>query len=281
MKRQCAENCSREMLSKTNFATSHKVQLPSGVILHVERKGEGAHGIVCVPAALATAQFCFAPQLQHFGRQGSPFTIVAFDPRGYGDSRPPERDFSIKPVHFLEQDAVDAHDVMQQLGFNSYSVLGWCNGATAGMFLAARQPQAITKLVIWGGVAYLTQEDIDLYKTKLGSIDDWNLEYREPLEKVYVGSTQDLRSLWSGWRNSTEAKLKDGGDLCKSELSKIQCPTLVLPGDKDPILPLFHPMYINKHIASSQLKSFPDGKHNIHLKYAQEFNEEVETFLLS
>ena len=273
---------SKKHFSGTSVATSsHQVQLPSGVSLHVERKGEGGHGIVCVPAALATALFSFVPQLQHFGRQGSPFTIVAFDPRGYGGSRPPERDFSIKPVHFLEQDAIDAHDLMQQLGFNSYSVLGWCNGATTGMFLAARQPQAVTKLVIWGGIAYLTQEDIDLYKTKLGSIADWSPEYREPLEKVYAGSARDLASLWSEWMDSSVAKLKDGGDLCKSELSKIQCPTLVLHGDKDPIMPPFHPTYINEHIAGSRLKSFPEGKHNIHLKYAQEFNEEVEKFLLS
>ena len=234
---------------------------------------------MCVPGALAmgTALFSFVPQLQHFGRQGSPFTIVTFDPRGYGGSRPPERDFSIKPVHFLEQDTMDAHDLMQQLGFNSYSVLGWCNGATTGMLLAARQPQAVTKLVIWGGVAYLTQEDIDLFE-KTRNIANWSVQMREPPEKVY-GS--DLASLWSDWIDSMVAKLKDGGDLCKSELQKVQCPTLVLHGDKDPLVPPFHPTYINEHIAGSRLKSFPEGKHNIHLKYAQEFNEEVETFLLS
>ena len=137
--------------SSSSSSSNHQVQLPSGVRLLVERYGDGAHGIVCVPGALSTTELSFAPQLQHFGREGSPFTIVAFDPRGYGESRPPNRDFSIKPVHFLEQDAMDAHELMQQLGFNSYSVLGWCNGATAGMILAARQPQAISKLVILVG----------------------------------------------------------------------------------------------------------------------------------
>ena len=265
--------------SGSSSSSNHQVhELPSGVRLHVERYGDGAHGIVCVPGALSTAQLSFAPQLQHFGREGgSPFTIVAFDPRGYGDSRPPNRDFSIKPVHFLEQDAMDAHDLMQQLGFKSYSVLGWCNGATAGMILAARQPQAISKLVIWGGVAYLTQEDIDMYKI-LGSSDAWSPQSREPLLTVY-GS--ELDSLWSKWIDSTVETLKDGGDLCRNELSMIQCPTLVLHGVKDPIVPFYHSTYINEHITSSRLKSFQEGKHTIHLKYAQEFNEEVEKFLLN
>lgn len=36
--------------------------------------------------------------------------MVGWDPRGYGKSRPPERDF---PPDFLERDAKDAVDLMK------------------------------------------------------------------------------------------------------------------------------------------------------------------------
>lgn len=36
--------------------------------------------------------------------------MVAWDPRGYGHSRPPDRDF---PMDFLERDAKDAVDLMK------------------------------------------------------------------------------------------------------------------------------------------------------------------------
>lgn len=43
--------------------------------------------------------------------------MVAFDPRGYGHSRPPDRDF---PVDFFERDAKDAVDLMK-VGFSGKS----------------------------------------------------------------------------------------------------------------------------------------------------------------
>ena len=50
----------------------------------------------------------FAPQLQNLNKKR--FTVVAWDPRGYGQSRPPDRDF---PLDFFERDAKDAVDLMK------------------------------------------------------------------------------------------------------------------------------------------------------------------------
>ena len=41
------------------------------------------------------------------------FHVVSFDPRGYGRSRPPSRDF---PVGFYQRDADDAAALMRSLG---------------------------------------------------------------------------------------------------------------------------------------------------------------------
>lgn len=50
----------------------------------------------------------FGPQLKTLNKER--FTVVGFDPRGYGQSRPPDRDF---PPDFFERDAKDAVDLMQ------------------------------------------------------------------------------------------------------------------------------------------------------------------------
>lgn len=55
-----------------------------------------------------SGQTDFGPQLQSLNKQL--FTIVAWDPRGYGKSIPPSRDF---PPDFFERDAKDAVDLMQ------------------------------------------------------------------------------------------------------------------------------------------------------------------------
>lgn len=55
-----------------------------------------------------SGQTDFGPQLKSMNKQL--FTIVAWDPRGYGQSIPPSRDF---PPDFFERDAKDAVDLMQ------------------------------------------------------------------------------------------------------------------------------------------------------------------------
>lgn len=50
----------------------------------------------------------FGPQLKSLNKER--FTVVGWDPRGYGQSRPPDRDF---PLDFFERDAKDAVDLMQ------------------------------------------------------------------------------------------------------------------------------------------------------------------------
>jgi valacyclovir hydrolase len=59
----------------------------------------------------------------------------------------------------------------------------------------------------------------------------------------------------------------------------VKCPTLVLHGAKDPLVPGLHPEAIHRGIAQSRLHIFPEGKHNIHLKYADEFNAIAFAFL--
>ena len=257
--------------------------LVNGVNLHYVLAGEGEHAILCIAGALGTARGDFGPQLEFFGKGNdlsagarSEFTIVGFDAQGYGSSRPPKRDFQIKPVHFLRQDGLDGHELMQRLDFKTYSVLGWSDGAIAAMFLAASFPHAMRKLVVWGGNAFVGDDDILLFEQSR-DLDKWSPRKRREMEAVY-GS--ELGPLWSRWIDSMVALLEEGGNLCQEEVGKIQCPTLILHGDKDPLVPQHHPAYLKENIAHSQFHQFPDGKHGIHLQYAAEFNRIVKDFLL-
>lgn len=55
-----------------------------------------------------TTKTDFGPQLKSLNKER--FTVVGWDPRGNGNSRPPERDF---PLNFYERDAKDAVDLMK------------------------------------------------------------------------------------------------------------------------------------------------------------------------
>ena len=66
--------------------------------VHYEDRGTGP-ALLLIPGALGSARTDFGPQLEELPAH---FRVIAADPRGYGRSRPPERDF---PLDFLERDA--------------------------------------------------------------------------------------------------------------------------------------------------------------------------------
>lgn len=103
----------------------------------------------------------FKPQIEQLNRKE--LTIVAWDPPGYGNSRPPDREF---PIDFYEKDAVYAHDLMKKLGFSNYSLVGWSDGGNTSMIIAAMYPKTIQKLVIFGSNASILPEEMEIYEGK-------------------------------------------------------------------------------------------------------------------
>lgn len=80
-------------------------------------------------------------------RLAQDFTVVAADLRGYGDSGKPRGD----PEHMLYSKRVMAQDqveVMQQLGFESFLLVGHDRGARVSHRLAKDHPQRVRKLAV-------------------------------------------------------------------------------------------------------------------------------------
>ena len=88
-----------------------------------------------------------------------------------------------------------------------------------------------------------------------------------------------VQKLWGGWIDGVTNILKEcEGNLCQELLPNITCPTLIIHGEKDPLVPSFHPQYIHKNVKDSVLHLMPEGRHNLHLRFAEEFNKYVTDF---
>ncbi|KAM4628932.1 valacyclovir hydrolase [Polymixia lowei] len=244
----------------------------NGVDLHYEQTGRGKHAVLLLPGALGSTQTDFGPQLKSLSKER--FTIVGWDPRGYGRSRPPGRDF---PPDFFERDAKDAVDLMKALGFGRFSLLGWSDGGITALIAAAKNPDLINKMVVWGSNAYVSQQDLKIYNA-IRDVSQWSARMRQPMEEMY--GAELFPKTWEAWVDGiTQFVQRPEGSICMELLPLVSCPTLIIHGEKDPMVPSFHPQYLLKHIRGSRLHLMPEGKHNLHLRFAVEFNKLVEDFL--
>ncbi|XP_053570647.1 valacyclovir hydrolase-like isoform X2 [Bombina bombina] len=251
--------------------TSSRLEV-NGVNLHYQRTGWGKHAVLLLPGVLGSSQTDFAPQLTYLNKEL--FTIVAWDPRGYGRSIPPNRDF---PPDFYERDAKDAVDLMKALKFERFSLLGWSDGGITALIAAGTYPSHIHKLVVWGANAYVTDEDVKLYEA-VRDVSNWSENMRKPLENLY--GKKYLAKTFTEWVDAVyQFTSRLDGNICRHLLPLIKCPTLIIHGNKDAMIPPVHPQFLHKQIKGSRLHLIPDGNHNLHLRYAEEFNKLVEHFL--
>lgn len=119
--------------------------------------GSGPNALILLPGALGTIHTDFQPQIDALPELLDDYTIVAWDPPGYGKSRPPERTF---PPGFYHRDAYLADALMRRLGFDKYSIAGWSDGGGTGLVMASRYPEAIKKLIVWGGGTYVCPKEL-------------------------------------------------------------------------------------------------------------------------
>lgn len=256
--------------------SENKVQVGKFNVNYAKAGSGKDKAVLLLPGALGSGQSDFKPQLDGLPSLLPNHTIIAFDPPGYGKSRPPAKRFHLD---FYQEDAEVAADLMKQLDFPSYSVLGWSDGGITGMILSSLFPKAVNKLVIWGSNAYITEEETSIYES-VRDVSKWSEKMRQPMVEMY--GKEGFAKLWGEWIDTLcEIYKKRNGDICKDRLANINCPTFILHGAKDPLVAAEHVPYLQQHIRNTQLHVFPEGKHNIHLRYAKEFNELVAHFLLN
>lgn len=160
---------------------------------------------------------------------------------------------------------------MKNLGYDTYSVVGFSDGGRTGLMMAAKAPDVIRKAVAWGCNSFITPEEKRVIRS-IRSIKGWSEEIKRPLEKIY-GS--ELQSIWD--------KLSDvwlsAENLFRDDLPLIQCPVFILHGDKDPMVLKSHSEVFKNNIKKCRVHRFPFEGHNLQQTAPSQFNALVQEFL--
>lgn len=155
-------------------------------------------------------------------------------------------------------------------------MIGWSDGSNSALKLAIKYPSRVDKVVVLAAFTHLNEKGIQAFLST-AEISYWEKEKRERYEAVYGA---DFKEIWADVMEFVR-KIKQyfPGDFYDKKLPLVQCPVLILHGDKDPLLELEQAAGVAKQIPDSRLERFPNGGHNLHQQYPEKFKILAEDFL--
>ena len=208
------------------------------------------------------------------------YHVIAPDLRGYGASRPPNRDF---PPDFYERDAADLAALLDHLALGPVAVLGFSDGAEVSLLLAAARPDLVRGVVAWGVSGVISPEELASVERWL-PVSAWGPE-RETWKQQIIErhGAEQLASMIAGWVGAARAITARGGNICYEQAALIECPVLLLNGDGEVGNTPRDVRRLAQRIPGARLEFVADSDHAIHrdqpaalLGYIRDFLAELE-----
>ncbi len=243
---------------KVNDVTFHYIDVGSG------------DPLLLFGGTIGTATNDFSKQIESFSAD---YRVIAPERRGYGNTRPPDRDY---PDNFYQRDAKDMAAFIKALDLEPATLLGWSEGADVALCLTAMFPETVSRLVVWGGLSEVTAEDLAIFDARR-DVNEWPDKVRDSLTAAY-GETY-WQTTWWKWCDVMVRLHAQGGDVNLAEIEQIRCPTLILHGTKDPLVRTNHALTIHNRIGGSRLHLFEDGGHSPHITHTDDFHRLVRSFI--
>ncbi|CAN5438818.1 alpha/beta fold hydrolase [soil metagenome] len=197
----------------------------------------------------------FKNQIPYFARN---YKVIAVDSRAQGKSADASDSLT------YEMMADDFNALLNQLHLDSCYVVGWSDGGIDGLLLAMRYPEKVKKLAITG--ANLWPDTTAIEPGLFQSIVSTNDSLAKVSQTAAVKAQKKLLNLMALHPHISTADLK-----------QVRCPTLVIGGDHDVILPK-HTLVIAEAIPKAYLWILPNSGHSTLIHYKDLFNQVVGDF---
>ncbi|GGH30414.1 alpha/beta hydrolase [Dyadobacter endophyticus] len=224
-----------------------------GVKLYYEMYGAGAP--VLFIHGNGGSMHDFKHQLLAFAKSNK---VILVDSRAHGKSKDAGDSLS------YEMMADDIHALLEHLKVDSCNVVGWSDGGINALLLALRHPGKVRKLAATGANLWPDSTALDpwVYKKILEWDADLAIQTSDPVKR----NQKKLMHLMAVQPNIT-----------LEQLHKIHCPSLIIGGDHDVIIPE-HTVQIARAIPKSYLWILPNSGHSTLVHYAAEFNRVTMEF---
>ncbi len=197
----------------------------------------------------------FSKQIPYFSKE---YKVILADSRAQGRSTDTGDSLN------YEMMADDLNAMLNELHLDSCYVIGWSDGGINGLLLAIRHPEKVKKLAVTGANLWpdTTAVEPSLYHWLANAVDS--------LSKVK--QTTEIKNQYK-----LMAMMTKEPNITPEQLHTIKCPTLVIGGDHDALLPK-HTLLIADAIPQSYLWIIPNSGHSTPVNYSKQFNETISDF---
>ncbi|HLA44117.1 MAG TPA: alpha/beta hydrolase, partial [Aggregatilineales bacterium] len=235
------------------------------VSLYYEIEGQG-EPLLMIHGFMGTGATQFPALRTHMAKS---YQVIAPDLRGYGQSTPKPRLYG---VDFYREDAEDLGALLEHLDLSDVNVLGFSDGGEIALWLPILAPERFKAVVAWGAIGHFDDS------IRPNILSNLSMNWRTP-EKDALHGAEHIPEMAQRWVHSMLAMLDRGGDVTFSRAGEIQCPVLVMLGDRDSLNPVERGQAMADAIPKGEFMLFKDTGHPIHVERSRQFVQAVEKFL--
>jgi pimeloyl-ACP methyl ester carboxylesterase len=243
----------------------------NGLEVAYETRGAGPP-LVALHGATSLGLEDYAAQLPLLSKG---FLVHVPDARGHGRTRWDAADGF--RYDWLVDDLLAFVDT---LGLDSFHLLGFSMGAMTALQFGAHHPERLRTLVV---VGITTQREP---RASVGRrlMDPQRILAREPAFAAALARRHDEGQGAGAWQRLLPAIAADIAVqplLSPAELHRIDCPAMVVCGDRDPFVPPEHAAALARQLPKGRLFVAPDCGHEVPARKPGLFNEAISSFYRS
>jgi 3-oxoadipate enol-lactonase len=239
----------------------------AGLGLWIEQSGRGDP--VLLISGLGYSNWCWA-DLQ--ARLSGSYRVISFDNRGTGRSDKPAAPYSIAMM------ATDAQQVLDALGIEGAHVVGHSMGGYIAQQLALQAadrvmsltlisttcggPEAVpvpeSTLALWGETSKLPPQESARRAMPTSFAPGWTEKNPERFEEVLAARLlhPTPQQFWGAQFAAAAAFIERGADV-----AQIRCPTLIVHGTEDRIVPYGNGELLSRRIPGAKLETLQGCGH--------------------
>lgn len=250
-----------------------------GIRLFIRETGEGSVPLLMIHGFLESSDN-FQLNINELSKE---FNVIAVDLPGFANS-----DKDIKIDYSREHLALLLNRMMNQLGYDTYSLLGHSLGGEIALHIAIENPSSVDSLILVDAAGYQSNQH--------KSLPPWlveNIFLSYPMQKYLLQLSLYNKELWnkdlfmkayaynakipgvSFMKFSRDNRNTDLTDRIK----EIKVPVLILWGADDRLIPVSDAERFHQDISNSENEIFAHCGHLPFVEYPDRFNKSVAEFL--